>query len=75
MLFFVMLTYFYGLALGTAIIVHIITNYPEYALQAFLGMLTYIGGPVGIAIGFYMWKSKNENTAKINGKGVIENED
>jgi hypothetical protein len=28
-------------------------------------MLTYIGTPVATAIGFYTWKSKNENLAKL----------
>jgi len=75
LLFLVMLSYFYGLGLGTAIIFHIVTNYPEYVIQAFLGMLTYIGGPVGIAIGFCAWKAKNENISKITCNGENDHED
>ena len=61
----VLATYFVGLMLGIFVVIHILNNYPEYAVQAFLGILSYIGAPVAVSIAFYSWKAKNENMAKI----------
>ena len=71
----VMITYFIGLIVGIFIVIHILTNYPDNAVEAYLGMLSYIGAPVAIAIGFYSWKAKHENVAKINKEDLEENEE
>jgi len=65
MLFAVCFTYFAGVALGCFVTVHILIQFPEYAIQAFMSLLAFIGSATGIAIGFYSWKAKNENMAKI----------
>ncbi len=61
----VMLMWLYGIALGSVIMVRIVSEFPDSAVQAYLGMLTYIGAPVSVAIGFYAWKSKHENLTKL----------
>jgi hypothetical protein len=65
MLFAVMVTYFIGLAFAIYSVNKILMDYPEWAIQALIALFGYIGAPVGIAIGFYSWKSKNENVIKI----------
>ena len=69
----VAVTYFIGLALSCYVVIHILVMWPEYAVQAFLGLLSYIGAPVAVAIGFYNWKAKNENLAKIKNANSSEN--
>jgi len=61
----VMLTYFVGLGFAVYAVNKILMEYPEWAIQALIALFGYIGAPTGIAIGFYSWKAKNENTAKI----------
>jgi hypothetical protein len=34
--------------------------------QALIGLYTFVGAPVGVAIAFYSWKAKHENVAKIS---------
>ncbi|MCL1819420.1 MAG: hypothetical protein FWG36_02045 [Oscillospiraceae bacterium] len=65
LLFFVMLSYFFGLGLGTYLVLEIFRNHPDWAVQAFIAMLSYIGVPVGTTIVFYSRKAEHENVAKI----------
>ena len=64
-LFAVMLTYFIGLFYGIRVVDIILLTYPEWAIQALLGLLSYIGAPISVSIAFYSWKAKNENMKKI----------
>ena len=61
----VMLTYFIGLFFAIYAVNKILMDYPEWAIQALISLFGYIGAPISIAIGFYSWKAKNENTMKI----------
>lgn len=68
---FVMASYFIGLAFGIKTVSHIVTTAPAYAAQALCGLLSYIGAPVAVTIGFYSYKAKAENVEKIK-KGNAE---
>ena len=66
----VMITYFIGVIVGTWAVVTVILGLKElYDQSIIIGVLTaYFGllaAPVGVAIGFYGWKSKSENVIKI----------
>lgn len=52
----VMLTYFFGVAIGAYIVLR-----SSVELNS---LLMFIGAPVATAIGFYYWKAKNENMQK-----------
>jgi len=60
-------TYFLGLFLGMFVVVRILLITPEYSVQAFMALLSYIGAPTGVALAFYSWKAKAENCIKIKG--------
>jgi hypothetical protein len=51
----------------------IITTYPDSAIQALIALLSYIGAPAAVSIGFYSWKAKNENSLKIQKSSNMEN--
>lgn len=70
----VMTTYFVGLGFGIYAVNKILTDYPEWAIQALISMFGYIAAPVGVAIGFYSWKAKNENVPKIE-RGMGQDEE
>lgn len=59
-----MLTYFVVLVVGIFVVLRILDNTPEYSVQALVAMFSFNGGVVGVAIGFYMNKSKSENIHK-----------
>jgi hypothetical protein len=65
-LMMVMGSYFVGLALGVFVVMRILLLSPEWSIQAFVALLTYIGAPVSVSIAFYSWKARAENLAKIN---------
>jgi len=68
----VMIAYFATLAVGIYAATEILTSYPEYAIQALIALLTYVGTPTGAAIGFYSWKAKHENVEKIKHENTEE---
>jgi len=68
----VMTTYFIGLGIGIYVVLRILTDYPDFAVQALIAMFSYIGVPVASAIGFYCWKAKNENMNKHGGVDQTE---
>ena len=61
----ILISYFAGLILGGFVVIKILLITPEYSVQALISLFSYIGAPTGVAVGFYSWKAKNENTAKI----------
>ena len=61
----VMTTYFVGLLFGIYIILRIAVSDVSYIPTALCGLFSYIGAPVAVAIGFYAYKAKSENVAKI----------
>ena len=61
----VMVTYFIGLFFAIYAVNKILMEYPDSAVQALISLFGYIGAPISIAIGFYSWKAKHENTIKI----------
>ena len=65
-LMLVLSMYFLGVFLGVFIIIRILLITPEYSVEAFVALLTYIGAPTSVCIGFYSWKAKCENTLKIS---------
>lgn len=69
----VMVTYFIGLAIGVYVVLRILLDYPDYAVQALVAMFSYIGVPVASAIGFYCWKAKNENINKYGNNEIPNN--
>lgn len=71
----VMATYFIGLAVGVYVVLRILLDYPDYAVQALVAMFSYIGVPVATAIGFYCWKAKNENIKKYGNNEISNNYD
>lgn len=72
-LLLVMATYYVGLILGVFVVVRILLITPEYSVQAFIALLSYIGAPTGVTIAFYSWKAKNENVLKIsNDLGALD---
>lgn len=71
----VMITYFIGLVVGVFVVLRILLDYPEYAVQALVAMFSYIGIPVASTIGFYCWKAKNENINKYGNNEVDTNYD
>lgn len=71
LLWLVMLTYFVGLFVGIHVTYTVIRNYPEYVVAVVTALFTYIAAPVGVAIGFYSWKAKNENV-QIKQNNIME---
>ena len=71
----VMTTYFIGLGIGIYVVLRILTDYPDFAVQALIAMFSYIGIPVASTIGFYCWKAKNENINKYGNNEVNTNYD
>ena len=65
----ILISYFAGLILGGFVVIKILLITPEYSVQALISLFSYIGAPTGVAVGFYSWKAKNENTAKIERSG------
>ena len=65
MLFAICMTYFVAVALGCFVVIFVLTQSPEYAIQAFSGLLGFVGTATTVTIGFYSWKAKAENTARI----------
>jgi polyferredoxin len=66
----VLLTYFVGVTVGTWAVARIIISLKELFDQSIIiGVLTayfgFLAAPVGIAIGFYSFKSKAENLLKM----------
>ena len=63
----VMLTYFIALffVMGT-ITAMLITSNTQYLSAAITSLCTFVAAPVSVAIGFYSWKAKNENTVKLS---------
>ena len=72
-LFSVLMTYFFAVIFGAFEIHSIILLYPEYAVSALIAYFSFIGAPVGISIGFYCWRAKNDHAAT-TGTTVIEEE-
>lgn len=70
----VMVTYFVGLIIGIYFVYKTITDSPEHSAAALTAMFGYIGAPVAVTIGFYSWKAKHENVAKIT-KSDLEDEE
>ena len=62
----VMLTYFIGLIFGVYIIAMLLRIDTTYVYAALGSLFAYIAAPVSVAIGFYNYKAKAENVAKIN---------
>lgn len=62
----VMLTYFIGLFFGAFIISMLLRTDTTYVYAALGSFFAYIAAPVSVAIGFYNYKAKSENVAKIN---------
>ena len=62
----VMLTYFIGLIFGVYIIAMLLRTDTTYVYAALGSLFAYIAAPVSVAIGFYNYKAKAENVAKIN---------
>lgn len=54
----VMVTYFVGVVVGVWAVMAV-------SVEQLGVLLTYIGSPVVVAIGFYSWKSKAENMIKL----------
>ena len=69
----VMATYFVGLLFGIHIILRIVDSDVSYIPTALCGLFSYIGAPVAVAIGFYAYKAKAENVAKIKGDYTFPN--
>lgn len=59
------LSYFAGLIFGIYAVNKILMEQAQYAIQALISMFGYVGAPVGVAIGFYSWKAKNDNSIKM----------
>lgn len=60
-LFSVLMTYFFAVIFGAFEIHSIILLYPEYAVSALIAFFSFVGAPVGISIGFYCWRAKNDH--------------
>lgn len=60
-----MLTYFWGVALGSYVVIRILIEQSQYAVEALVALFSYIGVPTGTAIGFYAWKARAENQIKL----------
>jgi len=56
--------WFISILLGFYVIIAILFPYPEYAVQALLGMFTFVATPFGIALGFFIKKAEKENIHK-----------
>jgi hypothetical protein len=69
LLWCVMMTYFVGVALGIYIVIAILHTYPADAVSAFVALLSYIGAPIIVTVGFYEWKAKHENLNKKRKEG------
>jgi len=65
--------YFIGVFLGIFVTIQILMITPEYSVQAFMALLTYIGTPTSVTIGFYSWKARSENVAKIENETNDDN--
>lgn len=61
----VMATYYWGVVLGSYVVIRILFDHPEYAVEALVALFTYIGAPTAAAIGFYAWKARAENQIKL----------
>ena len=74
-IFTIMLSYYIVLVFGIFAVYRILGDAPEFAIQALIAIFGYVGTPTGVAIGFYAWKARAENVAKIvNGTEQPENE-
>lgn len=74
----VMLAYFLVLLLGMYLVMIIMRDYPEYAVQALIALFSYVGAPTATTIGFYAWKAKAENVKKIHnstGERILINDE
>jgi len=69
----VMCTYFAALIFGMYVINIIVHNSSSYIGTALCGMFSFVGAPVAVAIGFYSYKAKAENVAKIESGNGSEN--
>lgn len=62
----VMLTYFIVLFVVVGVIAYmILSGNAQYLTNVIATLCSFVGAQVGVAIAFYSWKAKNENTAKI----------
>lgn len=66
---------FSKIVLGAVMISYTITLVYAYIITAFnpdnLGeLLTFVGAPTAVAIGFYAWKAKAENVVKLNSNEI-----
>lgn len=62
----VMLTYFIALIFIMAVIWKLIGINSTSIGTIISAFCTFVGAPVSVAIGFYSWKAKNENTMKLS---------
>ena len=63
-------TYFVGVTAGTIALFRVLgvlldLSDPSVLVGVLTAYFSFIGAPVGIAIGFYGWKSKAENVLKL----------
>jgi len=64
----VMLTYFVGVTIGAIVV---LTVAPDMLGE----YLAFVGAPTAVAIGFYAWKARAENSIKLGLKHKEESED
>ena len=62
----VMLTYFIALIFMMGVIWRLVGNGDTSIGMAISAFCTFVGAPVAVAIGFYSYKAKAENVAKLN---------
>lgn len=62
----VMLTYFIALIFIMAVIWKLIGINSTSIGTVISAFCTFVGAPISVAIGFYSWKAKNENTVKLS---------
>jgi hypothetical protein len=58
------ITYFIVLGLGIYVVIRILTEYPEYSVNALVALFSYVGAVNGISIPFYLNKARDENIHK-----------